>query len=172
MAGSESPSISVSRRADSDVGRTVVWLRGDHDLTTKVTLAVAIARAARHDSTGVLVDLSMVTFMDASTIGAIVGSHTRLQVRGQVLQVRSPSRPARRVLELCGLTNLIHSGIDDEVHPSGAASALGSWVEVPSTTRNVCIDLDADNDDVAVHADAVLEVAEASATIEIDRGGP
>ena len=57
----------------------------------------------------VLVDLSAVTFMDASTVGAIVGSRNRLQSRAKSVEVRSPSTAARRVLELCGLAHLIHS---------------------------------------------------------------
>src|SRR5688500_18448452 len=85
MARSESPSTSVTRRgtAEGDPDHTVVWVRGNHDISTKVSLAVTIARAAQLDDGDLLVDLSGVTFMDASTVGAIVGSANRLRSRGQ-----------------------------------------------------------------------------------------
>ena len=111
MALSTSRPISVSRRgsATGDADRTVVWLRGEHDIATKVSLSVAIARAARLDHTDLLVDLSGVTFMDVSTVGAIVGSANRLRSRSQSLDVREPSPQALWVLELCGLADLVRS---------------------------------------------------------------
>jgi anti-anti-sigma factor len=75
----------------------------------KVLLAVTIARAAQRDNSAGLVDLSMVASMDAATVGAMVESRNRLEASGQALGVRSPSPRARRVLELCGLTDLIVS---------------------------------------------------------------
>lgn len=122
--------ISVSRRGPPprDADCTVVWVRGEQDLATRVSLTLVIARAARLDDVPVLVDLSAVTFMDASTVGAIVGSRNRLASRGQSLELRAPSAPARRILELCGLTDLIHT---DPVHATGVSAALQTWVEVP-----------------------------------------
>jgi anti-sigma B factor antagonist len=121
--------------ADEDTGYTVVRVRGDQDIATRVSLVVAIARAAQRDEGDVLVDLSGVTFMDASTIGALVGSRNRLRCRSQSLEVRAPSPRARRVLELCGLGGLIHSPVGN-VHPRGDGAALGTWVHVPSSEAN------------------------------------
>ena len=137
MARSPS-SITVSRRgsmpADEDARCTIVWLRGEHDVATKVDLVVAIARAAqRDDGADLLVDLSGVTFMDASTIGAIVGSRQRLRSRSQSLDVRAPSAIARRVLDLCELAQLVHPPMLEARDPAGRAAALSAWVDVPST---------------------------------------
>ena len=112
---------------------TVVWLRGEHDIATRTALVVGIARAARRDDRPLLVDLSGVTFMDASTIGAIVGSLNRERQRGQTLELRKPSPRARRVLELCGLTHLVH---DPNAAPAGRAAALATWVEVAPLDRS------------------------------------
>lgn len=129
MAPSLTPLISVSRRgsARGDADYTVVWVRGEHDIATKASLVVALDRAARLDDAPLLVDLSAVTFMDASTIGALVASRTCLQSGGQTLEVRAPSPRALRVLEQCGLAHLVHR---EPRHSTGVAAALGTWVDV------------------------------------------
>src|SRR5688500_17284849 len=108
MTCSDFASITVPRRGRGpeydDAGRTVVWLRGDYDIAMKVSLVVSLARAAKRDDADLIVDLSEVTFMDASTISALVGARNRLRSRSLVL--RAPSPRARRLLELCGLAHL------------------------------------------------------------------
>lgn len=181
MTCSESAPIPVSRRGsipeDRDAGYTIVWVRGEHDIATKVSLAVAIARAAQRDDADLLVDLSEVTFMDASTIGALVGSRNRLRTRSQSLQLRAPSPPARRVLELCGVAHLVQPGAADPAHPTGAAAALSTWVDVvPSTPpRRAVSDEPMPSEErqpARLMPTANARLARASATIEVDRGGP
>ena len=137
MPANESPSVSVSRcghaRLASDPLRTVVWVRGEHDIATRVHLSDTIARAARLDDTDVVVDLSGVTFMDASTIGALVAANNCLRAASHSLSVRAPSLRAWRLLDLCGLARLIDD--DPASVPPSAAAALGSWVDVPVRDR-------------------------------------
>lgn len=169
MDRSESPSISVSRRgsARGETDCTVVWVRGEHDIATKVSVAVTIARAAQLDDVPVLVDLSAVTFMDASTVGAIVGSRNRLRLRARSLELRAPSPRALRILELCRLTGLIRS---EPVHSTGQAAALATWVDV--------VPVGAAREDATVRAPvtarglvAVSRIEEAT-MVEADRAGP
>ncbi len=174
-----SPSVSISRRRSTggDPDRTVLWVRGDHDIATRVSIAVAIARAAQRDDMSLLVDLSAVTFMDASTVGAIVGSRNRLQSRGQSLDVRAPSPPALRVLELCGIAHLIEQ---EPLHLTGAAAALATWVDVLPIAPAERIDHDAGRvtarsgtrEPARVLAGADVHVEEAPATVDVDYGGP
>ncbi|MCD9625135.1 STAS domain-containing protein [Rhabdothermincola salaria] len=112
----------------------MVWLRGDHHLGTRTRLSAAIAEAARADDADLVVDLSGVTFMDASTIGALVVARHHLRARSRSLCVRAPSPLARRLLDACGLVALI----DDDAEPAHppAAPALGSWVDVPASERS------------------------------------
>lgn len=138
MAHIESP-VTVSRRAPAPVGGeptpTVVWLRGEHDIATRVRISVTIAQAARRDDGDIVVDLSGVTFMDASTIGVIVVSRDHLRARARSLSVRLPSPRALRLLDLCGLAALIDQP-PPALSPAAAASrALGTWVNVPPTAR-------------------------------------
>jgi len=139
MAFAEAPLLSVSPQGSTrgEPDCTVVWVRGEQDIVTKVALAITIAAAARLDDAPVLVDLSGVTFMDASTVGAIVASRDRLRFRRQLLEVRAPSPPARRILELCALTHLVHGDME---HATGPAAALSTWIDVlpaQPTTRGV-----------------------------------
>lgn len=107
MPSHQSPSVSVARRgAGCHVGdplRTVVWVRGDHDIATQRHLTATLARAGRLDDADLVVDLSGVTFMDASTIGALVTARLRLRGAARSLSVRAPSHRAHRLLDVCGL---------------------------------------------------------------------
>ena len=121
---------------------TIVRVRGEHDIATKESLAIAIAGAAQRDeSADVIVDLRGVTFLDASTIGVLVASHNRLRVDARALRLRAPSPWARRLIELCDLGYLIESDITEPAtHATGAAAALSTWVEVtPSSSRGTSV---------------------------------
>lgn len=137
MPSNQSPSRPVRpcghRQLCISPSSTVVWVRGDHDAATRGQLAMTFARAADLDGADVVVDLSGVAFMDASTIGALVVARNHLLAHSRSLCVRNPSPRARRVLELCELTQLI----DEDAAPGQptAATALSSWVEVPLRDR-------------------------------------
>lgn len=137
MVPNEWPSVSVCRPGSEDPGsdpvRTVVWIRGEHDTATRAHLSDTLAQAVRLDDADIVVDLSGVTFMDASTIGSLVDAHNRLRARSRSLSVRAPSRVTRQVLGVCGLAFLI----DEQPAPkrAPAAPALDSWVAVPAADR-------------------------------------
>ena len=175
MDRSQSASITVSRRDpvrdDSDAAYTVVWVGGEHDIATKVSLVAAIAGAAQRDGGDLLVDLSGVTFMDASTIGALVGSRNRLRPRSRSLELRAPSAPALRLLELCGLANFVRRAPAEAVHPTGAAAALSTWVDVPSTVDETVHAEDSEPPAPVPAADARAS-SPGAAAVEADRGGP
>ena len=133
----EAASVSVCRHGSaapgSDPVRTVVWVRGDHEYGSREQLSVAMAEAVQLDDAGIVVDLSGVTFMDASTISALVEAYRRMRSQSRWLTVRAPSGLARRLLRVCDLAFLI----DEDPAPgrSPAAPALDSWVAVPAADR-------------------------------------
>lgn len=100
--------------------RTVVWLWGDHDCSTLAELASALDAAVAGSDGDVVVDLGDVTFVDASTIGALVRGRAVLSRAGRALTVRSPTRPARLVLEVCDLTELVEPADPRRPAPSDA----------------------------------------------------
>lgn len=139
MALTESSSVTASRGLAShegrDADRTVVWLRGEHDISTVAGLSETMARAIALDDADLVVDLSGVQFMDASTIGVVIGARNFLRPRSRSLALRSPSRCARRVLDLCGLAGLVDPGPVEGTRITEPADALGTWVAVPATDR-------------------------------------
>ena len=112
MAPIELLSETVSHRgllafAWRDAACTVVWLRGEHDVSTVATLSQTLARAIALDDADLVVDLSEVRFMSTATVDVIVRARELLRGRSRSLTLRSPSRCARRIFELCGHTDLV-----------------------------------------------------------------
>lgn len=138
MTPSESPSVSVYRCGQECVGsdplHTVIGVRGGHDAATREQLSLILAQAEALDGADIIVDLSGVTFMDASTIGAFVVARNRLRCLSRSLSFRDPSPSAWRVLDLCRLAQLVHEDLAPTQTPG--ATALGSWVDVPTRDRN------------------------------------
>lgn len=163
MTRLESLPISITRRIDplgNDVGYTVVWVHGEHDLSTSVSLGAVIARVAELDNADVLVDLSEVTFMDASLVNALVRSQNELSTRGLFLHIRAPSPAALHTLRLCGVTSLVPAVARVR---SNSAPALRTWVEVPAQPDP------AREARVRQVAPATRE-AEPAMAVEVDRG--
>ena len=116
--------------ADGDI---VIWLRGEHDISTDDALSLTLARAVALDDSGLVLDLSDVEFMSASTLGVIVRAREFLRGRSLSLTVRSPSARARRAMGACHLDDLLGPG--PEKPGDEKKNALGTWVEVPSAPR-------------------------------------
>lgn len=116
---------------------SVIRLRGEHDIATVPALEATLSQAVAAGGADLVVDLHEVEFMDASTIGVIVGARNLLALQSRALTVRSPSVCARRVLDACGLTDLLDpspaaAGATPVI---GASGALGTWVAVAATAR-------------------------------------
>jgi len=123
-----SMALAVSGNGDP----SLIVLRGDHDASNVAELSRTLALATARGHSSVIIDMSGVAFMSAATVGALVAARRLLEAQSRHLVVRAPSRPATRLLGVCGLTALIEPG-----SAGGAASpgALASWVEVPPVVR-------------------------------------
>ena len=88
---------------------TVLWLGGEHDLSSVEELMQAIATAVDCGRSDLIIDLSRVGFMDSTTIDQILAARSRLGAQGRKARVRDPSRAARYLLEICDLTHLVAS---------------------------------------------------------------
>ncbi len=124
------PERSSLRPDGAEAGPIVVWLRGEHDLSTDDALCATLARAIALDSAGVVLDLSDVEFLAVSTLGVIVRAREFLRRRSSSLTVRAPSASALRVMDVCRLNDLV----GPIATPAG--NALGSWVWVPANGRD------------------------------------
>jgi anti-sigma B factor antagonist len=90
-----------------DADRTVVWLRGEHDVSTVAALSQTMARAIALDDGDLVIDLSDVQFMDAATVGVIIRARDFLRLQSRSLVLRFPSSCAARILDLCDLGDLL-----------------------------------------------------------------
>lgn len=139
MAHIESPYVIVAGRgvptsAEGDASLTVV-LRGEYDLASVPALTELLARAIAVDDADLVVDLAQVQFMDASILGVLVRADDFLGRRSRSLWLRAPSRMARRLLEICGLTGLLDPLAVDVTSVAGTAESLSTWVAVPASDR-------------------------------------
>jgi anti-anti-sigma factor len=107
MALAESGSMSRLFRVDYGDGRTFVFLSGEHDLSTSLALRHLMAEAIAMNDADLVVDLSQVDFMGASTVGVIVRAREFLRQHSRHLSVSASSRRARHVLELSGLADIL-----------------------------------------------------------------
>jgi anti-anti-sigma factor len=101
------PDRSVWHLGEVDGGPIIVWLVGEHDLSTDDALCLTLARAIALDRAGLVLDMSQVGFMAASTLGVIVRAREFLRQRSRSLTVRSPSSAVRRVMRACSLDDLL-----------------------------------------------------------------
>jgi anti-anti-sigma factor len=125
----------VTALAGRNPDGSVVWLRGEHDVSTVAALSEILARAIALDDGDVVVDLSEVQFMGAATVGVIIRAREFLRLRSRLLVLRSPSECVRRILDVCGHADLLDPRIADAMPVTGPAGALGTWVVVPATDR-------------------------------------
>jgi anti-anti-sigma factor len=100
-----------------DGERAVVWLDGEHDSATAAILADALANVTSADDANLIVDLSGVTFMSTATIDQLIRARNLLLGQSRNLTLRSPSKCARRLLDLCGLADLEEPSEDTKSAP-------------------------------------------------------
>ncbi len=93
-------------------GEAVVHLRGEYDRTNVSALASRLSGAIASGDGDVVVDLAGVQFMDASTISVLVEASAFLGHRSRILWLRSPSKFGRRLLDVCGLGDLVEVTCD------------------------------------------------------------
>lgn len=111
----------------------VLWLSGEHDISTEEALEQSFAQAIARSRAGIIADLSRVTFMSASTLNAILRARVTLDSERRHLVLRAPSASARKVVDICGLGDLIQADGDPLGHGLSGSQALASWVAVPAS---------------------------------------
>jgi len=86
-------------------GFRIVTLRGEIDAFTAPTLRLELARLIEESSANstFVIDLVKVTFLDSSTLGALVGALRLLRERGNSLRVVEPEGAAARIFAQTGL---------------------------------------------------------------------
>lgn len=96
--------VPVDAGSATGSGEVVVAIVGDLDLAGAPAMLDALARAMDDGPAVVVVDLSEVTFLDASGLSVLVMTSTRLRGRGARLALRAAPPRVRWLLELTGLS--------------------------------------------------------------------
>ena len=101
-----------------------MWLRGEHDASTVDELWEIMIRAIEIDSSDIVIDLNGVTFIGSATIRVIERTCVMLQRRSRSLIVRSPSRRARRALDLYDVAD---TSLGRVVRPCATPLFMKAW---------------------------------------------
>lgn len=88
-------------------GRVDVALQGELDYAATPVLVAAVAPLFSLDRVWLQADAAELSFIDASGIGCLVKIRSLLRAGGGGLVVHSASPLVRRVLGICGLTELL-----------------------------------------------------------------
>ncbi|GAB3959972.1 STAS domain-containing protein [Actinoallomurus acanthiterrae] len=98
-------------------GHTVIAIRGDLDIATTATIRDGIVTIVKDTTTPLVIDLSGVSFCDASGLAMLVGTQRRAGLRGVALAAPCPI--ARKLLRITGLDRAF------AIHPTLASAQAG-----------------------------------------------
>jgi anti-sigma B factor antagonist len=108
-------------------GAGVVSARGDLDLATVVAFRADLNDQLTAGTSQVVVDLSEVTFIDSTAVGALVTASRALQRRGGSLLLVCRTSRVLRVLEITGLDTVlpVHGSVDEALAACADTSSAG-----------------------------------------------
>jgi anti-sigma B factor antagonist len=97
LGSSREPVVGLAERGDA----LVLSLAGELDLADAPALREALRRAVERSPKRLVVDLTEVTFVDSTVLGALVEARSALG--GEAFALASPGLEVRRALEVSGL---------------------------------------------------------------------
>lgn len=98
---------------------TVISIRGELDIATTEAFRNRMLAALNGTTTPVIVDLSGVSFCDASGLALLVGARRRAKLLGLTLILAGPRPNVRRLLGITGLDRAF------VIHPTLVSAQLG-----------------------------------------------
>lgn len=103
--------LDITMRFEGDV--TVCVVDGPLCLYTAPVLDGWLEQLHANGRDRVIVDASGIVTLSSHGVEVLASHAARLRADGGVLQVRSPSRTARRVLSLCSASHLVEGAAED-----------------------------------------------------------
>ncbi|GAA5068212.1 anti-sigma B factor antagonist [Thermocatellispora tengchongensis] len=82
---------------------TTVTLSGDIDVLTSAALRQDLLATLRYSHSMLVLDLSQVSFCDASGLAVLIGIQQRARAQGVTLVLAAPSPRVSRILHITGL---------------------------------------------------------------------
>ncbi|MFI9392668.1 STAS domain-containing protein [Streptomyces bauhiniae] len=83
-------------------GRATIWLEGEIDLSTVPSVRAALATCHTYGIRDIDVDLTAVTFCDASSLNVLLAAARRSAAAGGRLRLHHPAPAVRLLLDLTG----------------------------------------------------------------------
>lgn len=103
--------VEITEAPDAGDGRVVLLVTGSLDLDSRGKLLDAGHAAVRRDGcNGLVLDLSGVSFVDSTGIGAFVELASEAEDNGSTFEIRNPSPRVGRLLEVTGLADTWSEG--------------------------------------------------------------
>ncbi|MFD3582657.1 STAS domain-containing protein [Streptomyces sp. NPDC058683] len=109
------PQLNVYRH-DRDT-RALITLAGEIDLATAPQVSEALAECLSDGIRGIDVDLTAVTFCDASGLNAFLRAYRLVTDAGTTLRLHHPSQAMARVIEITGSGFLLHPVLTGRARP-------------------------------------------------------
>jgi anti-anti-sigma factor len=101
----EGPAAELGIQTETAAGQApVLSLSGELDSSNVERLQAAVAAVLAAGPERVVFEMSELRFMDSAGISVLV----RLAAEVQAVEIRDPSPIVRRVIEITGLTNVLH----------------------------------------------------------------
>ena len=91
----------------ASAGTATVTLEGELDLANCESLGEVLREVTNRKPDHVIVDLAQVSFLDSSGIRCLIGAVQDAARSGTGLVVRQPQAAVRRVMEVCGVDELL-----------------------------------------------------------------
>jgi anti-anti-sigma factor len=95
--------LAIDTRIDP-TGVPIVTVSGELDSSNAASLEAAVASTADEHPERLIFDFSELRFMDSAGIAVLVGVAAKVNA----VQLRNPSDVVRRVIELTGLSGVLH----------------------------------------------------------------
>jgi len=99
-----SPQSFAIEAGEPEAGERRIRVRGELDMSTAPELSARLVEAGNDGASDVTLDLSAVSFLDSSAIGALIAAGQELRAQGRTLRIGPRSAIVSRVLEITGLT--------------------------------------------------------------------
>lgn len=101
------PPCTITVRADAAAHSSTVLVDGELDLAYADTLQATLAAELRRGRRRVCIDMSAVTFADATALGVLVNAHNEFRANGGAIVLTGTGRQVKRLLRVTGLEDVL-----------------------------------------------------------------
>jgi anti-sigma B factor antagonist len=99
-------------KVDRNGTKALIAVTGEIDLTSAPRLDDEITNLIDGSATAVVIDLAGVSFMDSTGLRVLLKASKLLASAGGMLEIKNPSEPVQRLLEVSGLNT--HFSVADD----------------------------------------------------------